>query len=175
MPLQRALKAVETAAEHDDPANCITERQTAFGYWWRTTHSGNEPDQTLIGAIKLAAHVAEQEARAAGKTFLVATSAERWPDVYVFAHDHPDAKRLDLSPMYEFTPAGQLIWRGATLFEIDLFHGFFIGDGAGAIIELVIVAVEGGDCSDVILLSRGLGRRRDRFRDRVGTRLQRRR
>jgi hypothetical protein len=46
MPLQRPPKAVETAANAVAPANCITERQTPFGYWWRYTHSKGEPEDT---------------------------------------------------------------------------------------------------------------------------------
>jgi hypothetical protein len=106
MPLQRALKAVETATDDDDPGHGIAERHTAFGYCWRYTCSAGGPDPNLVGAIRIAAFVAEQEARKAGKTYLVATSSQRWPDVYVFPHDHPDAQRLDLTPMYEFTPSG---------------------------------------------------------------------
>ena len=113
MPLQRALNAVETATDADDPGNSVTERHTAFGYWWRYAYSGDGPDPNLVGAIKIAAFVAEQEARKDGKTYLVATSSGRWPDVYVFAHDHPDARRLDLTPMYSFTPSGECIRRAA--------------------------------------------------------------
>ena len=114
MPLQRALNAVETATEAADPGNSVTERHTAFGYWWRYAYAGDGPDPNLVGAIKIAAFVAEQEARKGGKTYLVATSSGRWPDVYVFAHDHPDARRLDLTPMYSFTPSGECIRRAAT-------------------------------------------------------------
>jgi hypothetical protein len=114
MPLQRALNAVETATDADDPGDSVTERHTAFGYWWRYTYAGGGPDTNLVGAIRIAAFVAEQEARKGGKTYLVATSSERWPDVYVFPHDHPDARRLDLTPMYTFTPSGECIRRGST-------------------------------------------------------------
>jgi hypothetical protein len=109
--MQQALEAVENMTPE---ADCITERQTPSGYWWRYTHSADEPDQTLVGAIKVAAYVAEQEAQKAGKTFIVATSSKRWPDVYVFAHDHPDAQRLDLNTMYEIMPTGELIQHGST-------------------------------------------------------------
>ncbi|MGA8755579.1 MAG: hypothetical protein WB611_04500 [Stellaceae bacterium] len=114
MPLQRTLKAVETATDADDPLNGVIERHTAFGYWWRYTYAGDGPDTNLVGAIKIAAFVAEQEARKDGKTYLVATSSERWLNVYVFPHDHPDARRLDLTSMYEFTPSGECIRRRST-------------------------------------------------------------
>jgi hypothetical protein len=114
MPPQRALTAVETAMDADDPGGSVTERHMSFGYWWRYAYAGDGPDANLVGAIKIAAFVAEQEARKDGKTYLVATSSERWPDVYVFAHDHPDARRLDLSTMYSFTPSGECIRRAAT-------------------------------------------------------------
>jgi hypothetical protein len=114
MPLQRALNVVETAIDADDRVDGVTERHTAFGYRWRYTPFGDGPDTNLVGAIKIAAFIAEQEARKDGKTYLVATSSGRWPDVYVFPHDHPDARRLDLTPMYSFTPSGQCIRRGST-------------------------------------------------------------
>src|ERR1700749_4977978 len=111
MPLQRPLHAVDTATDADDS---VTERHTAFGYWWRYSYAGDGPDPNLVGAIRIAAFVAEQEARKNGKTYLVATSSERWPDVYVFPHYHPDARRLDLTTMYEFTPLGACIRQGST-------------------------------------------------------------
>jgi hypothetical protein len=114
MPLQRALKAVETTNDTDDPVAGITERHTPFGYWWRYTYAGGGPDTNLVGAIKIATFVAEQEARKDGKTYLVATSSERWPNVYVFPYEHPDARRLDLTPMYTFTPSGECVRRGST-------------------------------------------------------------
>jgi hypothetical protein len=115
MPMQHPLKAVETATDAVDPADCITELQTPFGYWWRYSPSSpNEPDTTLVAAIRVAATVAEHEARKSGKTFLVTTGAARWPDVYVFALDHPDARRLDLTVMYQLTPTGECIRRAAT-------------------------------------------------------------
>jgi hypothetical protein len=76
-------------------------------------YSGEGPDTNLVGAIKIAAFVAEQEALKDGKTYLVATSSERCPDVYVLPHDHPDARRLDLTPMYTFTPSGECVRRGS--------------------------------------------------------------
>jgi hypothetical protein len=74
MPVQRALKAVETATDGNDPADCIAEQQTPFGYWWRYSPSSpDEPDTTLVAAIRVAATVAEHEARKSGKTFVAIT------------------------------------------------------------------------------------------------------
>jgi hypothetical protein len=95
-------------ANDDCPASCITERQTAFGHWWRYSPSTpNEPDATLVAAIRVAATVAKDEARNTGKTFLVTRSRASPAAVYVFADDHPDARRLDLTALYEVTPSGK--------------------------------------------------------------------
>ena len=53
MPLQSALKAVETAMDADDPGGSVTERHTSFGYWWRYAYAGDGPDANLVGAIKM--------------------------------------------------------------------------------------------------------------------------
>lgn len=114
MPLQRALKAVETATDANDPGDSVTERHTAFGYWWRYARPATGPIQILSARSRSPLSSPSKEARKDGKTYLVATSSERWPDVYVFPHDHPDARRFDLTPMYEFTPSGECIRRGST-------------------------------------------------------------
>jgi hypothetical protein len=88
----RALDAVEKI--DNEPANeghCITERMTPHGYWWRYRHSAGEPQKTLDAAIMVASEVAADEARKAGKTFVVASVALPAAAVYVFAYDHPDA------------------------------------------------------------------------------------
>ena len=59
--------------------------------------------------------------------------------------------------------------------QVYLLHRFFIGDGAGAVIDLVIVPVEGCDRRDVIALAIGLLLRGHRLLDRRRPRLQRRR
>jgi hypothetical protein len=56
--------------------------------------------------------------------------------------------------------------------QIDLLHRLLVGDGAGAVVEFVIVAVEGRDRRDVVLLPLGLRRRRHRLCDRLGAGLQ---
>jgi hypothetical protein len=102
--MQQALEAVE----------CITERYTPYGYWWRYSAAKDEPEITLVAAIQIAASVAADEARKSGKTYLVATTPARSPDVYVFACDHPDARKLGLDTMYEVTPAGECIRHSVT-------------------------------------------------------------
>jgi hypothetical protein len=101
-------------AAHDDPAGCITERETAHGYWWRYRHSGGEPQDTLTAAIMIAGEVAATEARGRGKTYLVASASAPAPAVYVFACDHPDARMAGIDVMFELTPAGERIRRAGT-------------------------------------------------------------
>ncbi len=43
------------------------------------------------------------------KIFVVASSPEPSPAVYVFAHDHPDASNAGINIMFEFTPEGERI------------------------------------------------------------------
>jgi hypothetical protein len=81
--------------------HCITERQTAHGYWWRYTHSSGEPEDTLTTAIMIAA----DEARRRGKTYVVASTPEPSTAVYVFASDHPDASKAGISIMYQHPAA----------------------------------------------------------------------
>ncbi len=54
---------------------------------------------------------------------------------------------------------------------VQLFHRLFVGDGAGAVIELVAVAVKCGDGRDVVLFAIGLRRYRLGLLDRLGTSL----
>ena len=58
---------------------------------------------------------------------------------------------------------------------VHLLHGFFVSDGAGAVIDLVVVPVEGRDRRDVIAFAIGLLLRGHRLLDRLRARLQRRR
>jgi hypothetical protein len=97
----------------DDASDCITERDTPSGYWWRYTHSTDEPLATLEAAIMVAGDVAAEEARKRGKTYLVASTPQPNAAVYVFASDHPDAGDATINVMFEFTPAGERIRRPA--------------------------------------------------------------
>jgi hypothetical protein len=45
----------------DAAPDCITESRTARGFYWRYTHSIDEPHETLIAAIRLAATLAADE------------------------------------------------------------------------------------------------------------------
>src|SRR5689334_1240216 len=58
-----------------DGSDCITERQTEHGYWWRYEHSDDEPLATLEAAIIVAGDVAAEEALKSGKTYFVARAA----------------------------------------------------------------------------------------------------
>ena len=91
-----------SAAPHDG-SDCITERETPHGYWWRYTHSRNEPRDTLTAAIIVAGEIAAEEARKRGKTYLLASTPLPTAAVYVFACDHPDAKDASIEVMFEFT------------------------------------------------------------------------
>jgi hypothetical protein len=91
----------------------ITERETPHGYWWRYSHSNDEPADTLTAAIMIAGDVAATEARRRGKTYLVARAASGADAVYVFACDHPDARNAAINVMFKFTPAGRRIRRPA--------------------------------------------------------------
>lgn len=98
----------------DSPGNapdCITERQTEHGYWWRYQHSDDEARDTLLAAIAVACEVAATEARKSGKTYVVARAACGVDAIYVFACDHPDASSADVNIVFEFTPAGERIRR----------------------------------------------------------------
>lgn len=101
-----------SAAPHNAP-NCITERETPHGYWWRYQHSEGEPEVTLTTAIMVAGDVAATEARERGKTYCVARAAAKPDAIYVFACDHPDARDASINVMFEFTPAGERIPRPA--------------------------------------------------------------
>jgi hypothetical protein len=95
-------------------SDCITERQTAYGYWWCYQHSNDEPHETLLAAIRVAAEVAADKARESGKNYVVASTPQPSPAVYMFACDHPDPSNVGISIMYELTPEGDCIHRTAT-------------------------------------------------------------
>jgi hypothetical protein len=88
--------------------DCITECHTAHGYWWRFTHSNDEPQATLTAAIMIAGDVAATEARKSGKTYLVASAKLPSPAIYVFAGNHPDAANAGMKVMFEFSPSGSI-------------------------------------------------------------------
>jgi hypothetical protein len=85
------------SATHDDASDCITERETPHGYWWRYAHSDDEPQDTLTAAITIAGDVAATEARRRGKTYYVARAAYGADAIYVFACDHPDARNAGIN------------------------------------------------------------------------------
>ena len=93
-----------TLPADDEEHGCITTRQTPHGFWWRYTHKKGEPPETLDMAIRIAGEVAATEARKSHKTYVVASTPSPAAAVYVFAVDHPDAARIDINIMFEFTP-----------------------------------------------------------------------
>ena len=90
--------------------SCITERRDAYGYLWRYEDPQNEPAETLLMATRLAATVADDEARKTGKTHVVASTFEP-AAVYAIAWDHPELSKLAMNILYEFTPEGKCIRR----------------------------------------------------------------
>lgn len=86
----------------------ITERHTRHGYWWRYIPSKREPLPNLIPPLRAAAAVAAEESRKSGKSYVVAFVVKPAPAIYVFACDHPDARKPGISIMYELTRAGRL-------------------------------------------------------------------
>ena len=99
------------SAAPDNASDCITERDTQHGYWWRYTHSRDEPQDTLTAVFMIASDVAATEARKRGKTYYVASTPQPTAAVYVFACDHPDALDARINVMLESTPAGKRIRR----------------------------------------------------------------
>ena len=94
-------------------SRCITEYRDAHGYFWRYEDSGDEPPETLIVATRIAATVAEDEARKSGKSYVVASTAE--PNaVHALAYDHPELSNFAMTIIYEFTPEGQIVHRQNT-------------------------------------------------------------
>jgi hypothetical protein len=87
----------------------ITERNTGHGYWWRFIPSEKEPGTKLIPVLRTAAARAAEESRESGKTTIVASAVKPAPTIYVFASDHPDARKPGISIWYELTPTGRLL------------------------------------------------------------------
>ena len=94
-----------------EPSDCVTERETPHGYWWRYQHSNSEPHDTLTAAIVGAGEVAATEARKRGKTYYVARAACGNDAIYVFACDHPDTRDASINVLFEFSPAGERVRR----------------------------------------------------------------
>jgi hypothetical protein len=91
--------------------NCIAERHTPHGYWWRYQHPRDQPSAEIESAICIAFQLADAEARKTGKTHLVASTPQPSPAVYVFACDHPDARNAAINIMFDQTPTGERIRR----------------------------------------------------------------
>ena len=105
LPIQIEFPASDALSAKDDSL-CITEIRSAHGYYWRYIHSPDAPPDALETALTIASDVAATEARKSGKTYLVASTSQPSPAVYVFAFDHPDASNDAIDVLFEFTPAG---------------------------------------------------------------------
>lgn len=88
---------------------CITERRDAYGYYWRYTLSPGEPEETLDMAIRIATMVAGKEAKRSRKTYVVASTPQPSPAVFVLARNHPELAAITMSVRYELTPEGEYI------------------------------------------------------------------
>ena len=103
------LRPVDVGTAAADAANCMKERETADGYWWCYQHAADKPDEAMIVAMRKAGEVAAEQARKRGKTYLVASTRQPSPAVYVFACDHPDAAKAGVTVLLGFPPAGERI------------------------------------------------------------------
>ena len=58
--MQRILQEVEVATgDSADLVRCITEADTAFGYWWRYQPAPHHPNEALTTMIHIAKVVAD--------------------------------------------------------------------------------------------------------------------
>ena len=92
-----------------ETTSCISERRDANGYYWRYTHSPDEPHDTLTAAIMIAAEVAAEEARKYGRTYVVGSTPSPSAAVFVLARDHPELAAIEMSILFEFTADGECI------------------------------------------------------------------
>ena len=90
---------------------CVTDQETAFGYWWCYRHPAGETQKTLDTVVLLARGIASGEAHRDGKAYLVVLLHQPALAIYVFAHDHPDAQKYAANVIYELTPAGACLYR----------------------------------------------------------------
>jgi len=86
----------------------ITERHTRHGYWWRYIPSKRETGVNLFPVLRAAIAAAAKECRTSGKSYVVASFIKPAPAIYVFACDHPDARKPGIFIMYDLTRAGGL-------------------------------------------------------------------
>jgi hypothetical protein len=103
-----------TDDETERAGSCITERQTPHGYWWRYKHSKGESEDTWEAATGIAVSIAAKRAAEDGKTYVVALSLPHSPAVYVFASDHPDARKVGIHTALKVTPTGERIRQPVT-------------------------------------------------------------
>jgi hypothetical protein len=89
---------------------CITERRDAQGYYLALPAVARRaPGETLDMAIRIATMVAGTEANRSGKTYVVASTPQPSPAVFVLARNHPELAAIAMSVMYELTPEGDCI------------------------------------------------------------------
>jgi hypothetical protein len=93
--------------------DCITERETPHGYWWRYQHSDDEPRDTLLASIQGGRRRRRHRSPQARQNACVARATSGADAIYVFACDHPDASNAAINVMFEFTPEGQRVRRPA--------------------------------------------------------------
>ncbi|MBV8890514.1 MAG: hypothetical protein JO266_00800 [Acidobacteria bacterium] len=60
-------------------------------------------------AIRIATMVAGTEANRSGKAYVVASTSQPPPAVFVLPRTHPELATITMSVMFEFTPEGECI------------------------------------------------------------------
>lgn len=87
----------------------ISESRDEYGYIWTYRHSDDEPHDTLVAAIMIAAEVAATEARNEDQTYVVASAHVPSPVIYALPFGHPLIAGRALSIMYQLTADGRCI------------------------------------------------------------------
>jgi hypothetical protein len=110
--MQRLLEDMQASTgDTADLTRCVTEKHTPSGYWWCYRPALHHPVEAITLMIHIAKVVADAEARNSGKTYLVGSSPQPDPALYVFAADHPDARNAAISVMYDCPPAAAPVQR----------------------------------------------------------------
>jgi hypothetical protein len=86
----------------------MKERQTPHGLYWEFPIPPGEPADTYEMGKRVAATIADFEAYKTAKSYIVAESNEPLT-FYVFAANHPDLPRRDMTVLWEISSAGKVV------------------------------------------------------------------
>jgi hypothetical protein len=86
----------------------MKEMQTPHGFYWEFPVPPDDLPETYEMGKRVAATVADFEASKTAKSFVVAESREP-RTLYVFAADHPDLPRRDMTVLWEISSAGKVV------------------------------------------------------------------